>query len=70
MTDRIYWRIPGRAWHAQDLDAWWRSVCGLDGRHDQFETADRLPPDGHFCGRCSRIIAARTDIETVTVAHG
>ena len=26
--------------------------------------SDRVPANGHLCGRCSRIIAAQTDVES------
>lgn len=69
-ADRTYWHVSGaRSWHADRQSDFTRtrivwSLCGLSyiARADT-ETADRIPPTAHLCGNCSRVIAARTDIE-------
>lgn len=64
--DRTYWRQPGGAWHALDTtkrSSYPRSVCGRWAQRTKPEESDRVPSDGHLCGNCGRVIAARTDIE-------
>ena len=63
--DRIYWRHWERkAWHAlrltRSIDP--VSICGRKA-HAAHELADRIPPEGHLCGNCARVIAAQTDVE-------
>ena len=64
-TDRTYWHVPGaRSWHATAPGG---ALCGRTEPANLPESAiqvsDRVPRDGHLCGSCSRIIAARTDVE-------
>lgn len=65
--DRTYVRTTG-AWHA--FVSWTRVpgtirvLCGRDLHEVAGEQrADRIPSSGHFCGNCSRLVAAHTDIE-------
>lgn len=68
--DRTYVRsrLPGRRAHA--FVTWTRvpgraiGACGV--RVQDPEEADRLPPDWRLCGRCGRILAARSDVEEDT----
>lgn len=66
--DRTYWHVPGaKSWHALEPGEdgmWLYTACGRSALHKPpTEVADRLPPTGHLCQNCGRIIAARTDIE-------
>ena len=79
MTDRTYWTvrvtrdgqsfgvIQERAWHANrpTRALWLVGACRRTNRGYEDRTAevDRIPPDGHLCGNCARIIAAQTDEE-------
>lgn len=67
MSDRTYVRLPGHAWHG--FTTWTRTpgtvltMCGRTLHADDIEEADRLPPDGHACGNCTRRLLAQTDVE-------
>ena len=66
LMDRTYWRHWGanHAWHALRLTRSLApvSICGRKA-HSAHEIVDRIPPEGHLCGNCARIIAAQTDVE-------
>lgn len=70
---RQYVRQPNRGNHeyaAHVFLTWTRvpgNARGLHGAHvPSAEIADRVKPDWHLCGLCSRIIAAQTDVPEST----
>jgi len=67
--DESYFRAARRSWHALDED---RSdlddgsavaFCGYT-TGEIVEIEDRIPSEGHLCGRCGRSIAAKADVES------
>jgi hypothetical protein len=67
-VDASYFRVGQSAWHALDdrSDPDDESYMGYCGRTatDPVEIVDRIPSEGHLCGSCGRVIAARADIES------